>query len=124
MQLTGTLCRRSKAVSKVALAVVLLAGCQSTPRPPHIGDAVEGRQVAEQLCASCHAIELGKASPNSAAPPFGEVLERYGADTLAKDLDNAVPISHLRMPTFYLGDGHAEDLVAYLKALKSSADPK
>lgn len=124
MRLTRIFSRRLEAIPKIAFAAALLAGCQSTPPPIHVGDAVEGRQVAEQLCASCHAIDLGKTSPNPAAPPFGEVLDRYGADALARDLDNAVPISHLRMPTFYLGDGHAEDLVAYLRAMKSSPDPK
>ncbi len=124
MQLTEIFSRHSKALPKVALAAALLAGCQSTPAPAHVGDATEGRQVAEQLCATCHAIDPGKASPNPSAPPFTQVLERYGADSLTKDLDNAVPISHRRMPTFYLGEGHAEDLVAYLRSMKSSADSK
>lgn len=110
--------------SGVVLAGLLLAGCHTPPKPFYAGDAVEGRKVAQELCASCHAIEPGRPSANPAAPPFSQVLESYGAGELSEDLDNAVPISHLRMPTFYLGEGHAEDLVAYLKSMKGAADSK
>lgn len=107
----------------LALGAALLSACQTAPpTPPKPGDPVEGKIVSEQLCASCHAIEAGKPSPNPAAPPFTEVLDRYGARVLAKDLENAVSISHLRMPTFYLGDGHGNDIVAYLESMKSARD--
>jgi mono/diheme cytochrome c family protein len=108
-----------KPVFGMVLAGLLLAGCQTPPKPFYAGNAVEGRKVAEELCASCHAVDPGRMSPNSAAPPFSQVLESYGANALSEDLDQAVPISHLRMPTFYLGEGHAEDLVAYLKSITS-----
>lgn len=107
----------------LALGAAVLSACQTAPPvPPKPGDPVEGKIVSEQLCASCHAIEAGKPSPNPAAPPFTEVLDRYGARVLAKDLENAVSISHLRMPTFYLGDGHGNDIVAYLESMKSARD--
>lgn len=109
----------------LALGVALLSACQSAPPvPPKPGNPVEGKLVSEQLCASCHAIEAGGASPNPAAPPFSEVLDRYGARMLAEDLENAVSISHLRMPTFYLGDGHGNDIVAYLESMKAARDKR
>lgn len=107
----------------IALGFVLLSACQTAPpAPPKPGDPIEGKLVSERLCASCHAIEAGKPSPNPAAPPFSEVLDRYGARMLAADLENAVSISHLRMPTFYLGDGNGNDIVAYLESLKAARD--
>lgn len=107
----------------LALGAALLSACQTAPTPPQKpGDPVEGKIVSEQLCASCHAIEAGKPSPNPAAPPFTEVLDRYGARILAEDLENAVSISHLRMPTFHLGDGHGNDIVAYLESMKAVRD--
>ena len=64
----------------LALGAAVLSACQTAPPvPPKPGDPVEGKIVSEQLCASCHAIEAGKPSPNPAAPPFTEVLDRYGA---------------------------------------------
>lgn len=109
----------------IALGLALLSACQTAPpAPPKPGNPVEGKIVSEQLCASCHAIEAGNTSPNPAAPPFSEVLDRYGARMLAEDLENAVSISHLRMPTFYLGDGHGNDIVAYLESMKAARDKK
>jgi mono/diheme cytochrome c family protein len=106
-------------IAKISAAsVLLLIGCQSAPAPYYPGDAVEGKLVAEQLCASCHAIGGDGLSPHPAAPPFGGILEKYDEASLTKDLDNAVSISHLRMPTFYLSDNHAEDIVAYLKSIE------
>jgi len=110
------------AILIVSISSGALGGCQAQPQPVHIGEAVEGRLLVEQLCADCHAIDPGAISPNGAAPPLSEVLDRYGATALAEDLDNAVPVSHLRMPTFHLGEGHAADIVAYLKAMKEKAD--
>jgi hypothetical protein len=46
------------------------------------------------------------------------VLAGYRPDRLAEDLRNSVSISHLRMPTFYFGERHADDVVAYLKTIQ------
>lgn len=113
----------SRAILAGCFSMIALGACQTPPQPVHKGDAVEGRQVVERLCADCHAIDPGAVSPNRAAPPFSEVLARYGATALAEDLDKAVPVSHLRMPTFYLGEGNAADIVAYLKSLGAKAGP-
>jgi mono/diheme cytochrome c family protein len=83
-----------------------------------LGDPVEGRKVAENLCSSCHSIEAIGASPNPLAPPLRHVLATYRPDWLADDLRNSVSISHRRMPTFYFGEHHADDIVAYLKTIQ------
>jgi mono/diheme cytochrome c family protein len=101
-------------------AAALLAACVSTGEPPaYAGDPAVGRQLAEENCASCHAIGLTGESPNSEAPVFRRVLSHYPPNILAKDLDDAVSVSHLKMPTFYFGEHHADDLVAYLKTIQS-----
>ncbi len=110
---------RTCTVAATTSLAVLLAACQTSEPPPHIGDPVEGRAVAQEFCASCHAIEAGKASPHPEAPPFSEVLARYGSRSLEEDLENSISISHLRMPTFYLGDGHGKDIVAYIRAMSA-----
>ncbi len=107
------------------MSLAVMAACQSVPETTYTGgDAVEGRKVAGELCADCHAIERGQTSPNPSAPPFSKVLERYSAERLARDLDNAKSVSYLRMPTFHFGDGHAADLVAYIETLSQPANEK
>lgn len=102
-----------------ALAGICVAACSTVDPPAHVGDPAEGQRVAQELCASCHAIGPAGESPNPGAPPFRGILPRYGSDALVRDLDNAMSISHLKMPTFYMGDDHPEDLVAYLKTIQA-----
>ena len=101
-----------------ALSALALAGCSGAPKPAYVGDPQEGRTVAQSLCSSCHSIEPIGASRNPGAPPLRYVLANYAPDNLVSDLDHAISISHLRMPTFYFGEHHPEDLVAYLKTIQ------
>jgi mono/diheme cytochrome c family protein len=101
-----------------AVALPAVTACASVDAPPHAGDAGEGFRVASELCASCHAIGVEGTSPHPQAPPFRHVLSRYDPARLVEDLDRAVSVSHLKMPTFYFGDDHPEDLVAYLKTIQ------
>ncbi len=101
-----------------AAASLALAACSTAPETAYAGDPGVGHTVAQEFCSSCHAIETEGASPHPGAPPLRHVLSGYDPDRLVKDLDNAVSISHLRMPTFYFGDHHPEDLVAYLKLIQ------
>lgn len=106
-----------------ALLLYALSGCTSVPEPAYAGDPGTGREVAQALCASCHSIESIGASPNAGAPPLRHVLANYNPDRLAEDLENSVSISHRRMPTFYFGEHHAVDLVAYLKTIQQPVPP-
>jgi mono/diheme cytochrome c family protein len=103
--------------------VMALGACAIAPAPAYDGDPVAGREVARSLCASCHSIEAIGASPNPGAPPLRFVLANYNPDRLVDDLENAVSINHLRMPTFYFGDHHPADLVAYLETIQQSPPP-
>jgi hypothetical protein len=87
-------------------AAAVLAACTTTEEPAYVGDAETGKEVAQSLCAS-----------------FRHVLANYHPERLAKDLDRAVSISHLRMPTFYFGEHHAADVVAYLKTIQQPKPP-
>ena len=118
---------RAKSWTRWIQIVALCAGmsaaaCATSEEEPYAGDPVEGREVAQNLCASCHSIEPTGASPNPGAPPLRHVLETYRPDWLADDLRNAVSISHLRMPTFYFGERHADDVVAYIKTIQRPRD--
>lgn len=103
-------------------AAMSVAACATSEEQAYAGDPIEGKEVARDLCASCHSIESTGASPNPGAPPLRYVLENYRPDWLADDLRNAVTISHLRMPTFYFGERHADDVVAYIKTIQRPRD--
>jgi cytochrome c len=106
------------AAGALGATVLVLAACATTSEPAYAGDPVIGRQVAQDLCSSCHSIETIGASPDPRAPPLRTVLTTYRSDWLAEDLNNSVSISHLKMPTFYFGQHHADDLVAYLVTIQ------
>lgn len=97
------------------------AACTAAPQPAYYGDPVVGEEVAKSLCASCHSIARVGASPNPGAPPLRHVLATYHPDRLVRDLEDSVSINHRRMPTFYFGEHHAADLVAYLKTIQEPA---
>lgn len=99
-------------------AGLLVSACVTDEQADYAGDPIEGRAVTQSLCGSCHSIEIIGSSPNPAAPPLRYVLANYRPDWLADDLRNSVSLSHLRMPTFYFGEHHADDVVAYLKTIQ------
>ena len=110
-------------IAAAAMPIFGLAACVATPTAAYDGDPVAGRDVARSLCSSCHSIEAIGASPNPGATPLRYVLASYNPERLVEDLDNAVSISHLRMPTFYFGERHPADLVAYLKTIQRPSPP-
>lgn len=107
----------------VALAASLTIGACVTaiePTTAHAGDPANGRALAQNLCAGCHAIDAGSASPNADAPPLRTVLAGYPPDRLAADLDSARHIAFLQMPQFHLGEHGGADLVAYIQSIETN----
>lgn len=106
------------------IATIALAACATEPAPAwQSGDAEVGHQVAQDLCAQCHAIERTGDSPNPAAPPFRRALWNYRPDWLADDLHASRAVSLRRMPVFHFGVGHEYDIVAYLLSVQEDAPP-
>ncbi len=79
----------------------------------------EGRALAERECASCHALEPGRASPRADAPPMSDLLARYDAEALATDLIEGVRLGHQDMPHFDFNVIGADALIAYLGSIRS-----
>ena len=59
------------------LAVLLLAAALLAPGDARATDSSEGRKLAEQWCASCHAIAPGRAGTEQ-APPFESIVRERG----------------------------------------------
>lgn len=76
-----------------------------------------GRQIAQGICSSCHAIDATSASPRRDAPPLREVLRTYPSDLLAERFIEGVRVGHDDMPRFDFNVLAADSLIAYLKSI-------
>jgi mono/diheme cytochrome c family protein len=99
---------------------LLLAACEKAPpaEPGLAALALQGHALAQESCAQCHAIEREGISRNSNAPPFPAIVNQKGVtrETLTPWLRGAH--NYPREMDFYLVEGKADALVAYLLTLK------
>lgn len=107
--------------SLLCLGLLACGGQPAAPPPDAEADAIlvaEGRALAVAHCSSCHALDGIAESPNPAAPPMTDLLDRYEADRLADDLIDGIRVGHDEMPEFDLPVTAADALVAYLKSIR------
>jgi mono/diheme cytochrome c family protein len=100
--------------------IAVLLGTMAALSPAHAqeGDSREGLVVAQQLCATCHAIRRGAAaSPNSKAPTFETIAAVPGMTALA--LSVALRTSHKEMPNIILDAEQRANIVAYILSLRA-----
>ena len=102
-------------VSATVTAVWLLsAGALAGEGPP----AEAGKVIAEERCASCHAIGTSGESPVGKAPPFRNLHQRYPVEHLAEALAEGIEVGHEAMPEFVFEPREIDALLAYLKTLE------
>jgi mono/diheme cytochrome c family protein len=82
--------------------------------------AERGRQLAENMCAHCHAIGKWERSPLASAPPFRQLEARVDLDELQQRLQDGVISGHPAMPMFIFSAPDARALVVYLRAIRGS----
>lgn len=79
------------------------------------GDLAAGGDLADRLCARCHAIAGVGPSPVAGAPAFSGLAEKWPVDHLAEALAEGIVTRHrddVRMPEFTLSPEQIEDLLA------------
>jgi mono/diheme cytochrome c family protein len=106
---------RVRAAIMVASAIVLLS---SRGFSQEIGDVKRGQNLAETVCAECHAVDKGTfQSRNRRAPAFEAVAKTPGmtATALRVWLKSG---PHIEMPNLMLEDRDVDDVIAYLATLK------
>ena len=97
------------------LAVVLVMSVVLAPGAAGAQEAAEGRALAEQWCASCHAIAPGRAG-TEAAPPFEAIVQERGrADEW---IATWLSTPHQMMPDLNLTRSEIAALVAYFDSLR------
>jgi cytochrome c len=80
--------------------------------------ATAGKGLVQRDCASCHAIEPGKPSPNPDAPTFPQVADETSATSYS--LHVFLQSTHATMPNFIISSPEIDDIVAYIRSLKTN----
>ncbi len=94
----------------------LLALLTASARAQTTGDVGRGRVVANNLCAECHAVNLGETSPRLESPAFEKIAATPGMTELAIKVWLQTP--HPTMPNLMLPANDREDIAAYITSLK------
>ena len=98
-----------------AIGTLMLCVIAENAGAQQFGDAEEGRQLARENCAECHAIDSSpSANPN--APTFKDLATTPGMTSAA--LTVALQTAHSKMPNFVLKGSAREDIIAYILSLK------
>ena len=103
------------------------AGSQSTGEAAAAGDnaqTLDGRALAEEKCARCHAIGASGESRHMEAPSFREIAGRYPVWSLAEAFAEGIVTGHADMPEFKLEPAEIGALLSYLEGLPPQAGEK
>jgi mono/diheme cytochrome c family protein len=103
---------------KISLALAIVASATGVARAQ--GGLVNlGRDIAQQLCATCHAIGSAERSPLPIAPAFRHIEWRVDLSEITQKLQEGIIGGHPEMPVFKLTEPEARALVAYLHSIQS-----
>jgi mono/diheme cytochrome c family protein len=80
--------------------------------------AARGRTLAQNACASCHAVGRSGASPLAAAPPFRDVVRRRSIESLETSFSEGLVTDHGPMPAYTFRASEIDDLTAWLESLQ------
>jgi mono/diheme cytochrome c family protein len=81
------------------------------------GNLQQGRALANQVCAECHAVGIGDArSPDALAPRFEAVAATPGMTAAA--LNAFLHTSHRAMPNLVLTADQTNGVISYILSLK------
>lgn len=97
--------------------VAALALASATSLPAQAGDLEAGRDLAEEMCGSCHAVGADSESANAEAPPFREIAGRYSVWNLQEALAEGIMVGHEDMPQFTLSPDQIDALLSYMDTL-------
>lgn len=96
-----------------ALAFVFAAPPSQAQDP-----ARQGRALAREFCADCHAVGRSGKSPRAAAPPFRLLGRSYDLDLFDERLERGISSGHPDMPEFKFDRADALAMQAYLRAIQ------
>ena len=106
---TGAMLRL--AVSLIAVCAIAAGAAAAAPRDvsPIVA---RGVQIAQERCATCHAVALEARSPNREAPLFRVLSRLYSARDLETKLSDISEHGHFDMPALALREDEIADVAA------------
>ena len=78
-----------------------------------------GHDLAQLLCAQCHAVADEPTSPRDGAPPFRTLIDRLTIEGVDDMLAESIAIGHDPMPEWTLSSGQISDLLDYMVSLET-----
>ena len=111
--------RRNPGIGRLACSMILVTWVLASGRAVAQEPGVPGRglALAQQVCATCHAIDKRtEASPNPAAPRFEVIANVPGMTSMA--LTVALRTPHKTMPNLVLDGDEIRNVAAYILSLK------
>jgi cytochrome c len=101
----------------VVLAGFLITVTAGLVQAQDVSQRLKGATIAQQICAECHAVQVGQPrSPNGQAPTFETVAKTPGMTAIA--LTAILRTSHRSMPNIILTDDDLRNVIAYIMTLK------
>lgn len=92
------------------------AGARAQDLP---GDPVAGRDLADRVCAACHAVDKGIREGELPDPPaFQNLADDPAMTALALRVFLTTP--HTNMPNLILTGAETDDVIAYIHSLKGA----
>lgn len=81
------------------------------------GDAAAGKMVASSLCVQCHRIDGADRSPDRVPPNFGAIADMPSQTETSLRVFLQTP--HGDMPRYQLTASETDDVIAYIRNLRS-----
>ena len=109
----------------VAVAAALAAGAffawRSVISMEH-AEITRGRELAQLLCARCHAIGPAGDSTNPGAPPFRTLEEKLTLEGVEDQIAEGLSLGHEPMPPWQFSSQQIVELVSYIASLSERTE--
>jgi len=96
--------------------LIVLAAIASAASALARTDAAKGAMLAAQICAGCHAIGAGQASPQPKAPPFTAIAAKPSFNIFT--LRSFLRTPHWTSANLSLQEDDNEDIASYIISLQ------
>jgi cytochrome c len=89
------------------------------PITPLVGQISLGQRIANENCATCHAVGRRGLSPNPVAPKFRHLSRKYPIENLSEAFGEGILVGHSAMPEFEFAPDQVDGLLAYIKSIQA-----
>lgn len=91
--------------------------------PAHAEDDLayikRGQELAQLLCARCHAIAGPGPGAEKKSPPFSTLVSTLTLEGIADQLLEGLPLGHEPMPQWQFSEQQVDDLLFYIESVST-----